>query len=138
MENGNFVLTVTRVTPEADIIKPPAKRVSIKPKSIIPNKLLSIYAFESFEEFCELCTYITSTRLGSKLSKSSLYNLGNKYYLIVKSNNISLKDFKHLHGAITEFSTYILNADIFERKLTEYGKIIIEKNAVKTCTKYFA
>ena len=138
MQIGNFVLTITRVADEESNPRAGNKKVAVKRKTVVPDKILSIYSFNDFDEFTEFCTYINDTRLSSKLSKSSLYSLNNKYYLLIQNKNLSIKDFKYLHGAIAEFATYISNADIFERKLTEYGKVVIAKNAVNTCSKYFA
>ena len=120
-----------------DIVKVPNKKVHIKRKSVVPNKLLSIYCFNSFDEFCEFCSYIHNSTLNKKLRKSTLYQYNHKYYLALYNINLSIKDFKSLHCAITEFSTYVMNAEIFERKLMEHGKTIIEKNAISTCVKHF-
>ena len=139
--DGNFVLTVTRVIPDTALNKESHKKVNIKRKSITPSKLLSIYTFSNFEEFCDFCTYIHTGPLSSlskKLKKSTLYLYNSKYYLSLYDLNINLKSFKSFHCLITEFSTYVANSDIFERKLSEYGKVIIETNAINVCTKHFS
>ena len=91
-----------------------------------------------FDEFCEFCSYISSSTLNKKLKQSTLYQYNHKYYLALHTTNLSIKDCKSLHYTITEFSTYVMNSEIFERKLIEHGKIIIPKNAIGTCVKYFA
>ena len=135
--NGDFVLTITREMPDNSLNKPLNKKVHIKRKSVTPSKFLSIYTFNSFDEFCDFCTYMNNSPLNKKLRNSVLYLYNSKYYLALYNINVSLKSFKSLHCAITEFSTYVINSEIFERKLIEYGKIIIEKNAINTCIKHF-
>ena len=134
---GNFVLTITRVTPENDA-KQSQKKVQTKRKSALPNQVLSMYAFNSFDEFCEFCTYIKNSLLQAKLKRSILYQYNNKYYLTLHNMNLSADDFKSFHCASIEFSAYVHHPDIFERKLVEHGKIIIPKNAIGTCIKHFA
>jgi len=138
---GNFILTVTRVIPEIEQNKTINKKINIKRKSVVPNKILSMYAFNNFDEFCDFCTYLDNSYLNGftkKLKKSSLYLYNGKYYLLLNNVTLSLKDFKSFHCAITEFATYIIDSDIFGRKLSEYGKVIIGSNAIGTCIKHFS
>jgi adapter protein MecA 1/2 len=138
--DGNFILTVTRVIPDKDILSPAIKKIKTKRKSITPDKFLSVYSFNSFDEFCEFCTYLSTShlsRLNKKLKNSSLYLYNSKYYLILYNITLNLKDFKTLHCLIIEFAKYIIESNIFERKLIEYGKEIIGKNAINICTKHF-
>ena len=136
---GSFILTVTRIIPDNTQTKT-SKNVQIRRKLVVPNKLLSMYSFNSFDDFCEFCTYLNSdslNRLTKKLKKSSLYLYNGKYYLLLNNITLSLRDFKAFHCAITEFATYIIDSDIFANKLFEYGKVIIESNAINTCIKHF-
>lgn len=135
---GNFILTVTRLSPEADKNFP--KKVLIKRKSNNPSKTLTIYKFDSFDCFCDFCTYLNTSPLKdliSKLKNSKLYKYNENYYLSFYNINISLEKLKALHLLITEFASFSNNTDLFERKLLEYGKIIIKSNAINTCIKYF-
>ena len=134
--NGNFILTVTRFSPDKEKIKKPiAKRKTLNEKINI-----SVYEFESFDNFVEFCAYL-STNIDNntylKLKKSTLYSYNNKYYLVININNFKLDVFKTLHCSIIEFGKYISNSDIFERKLIEYGKVIYKTNAIGKCTKVF-
>lgn len=134
-------MTVTRVVPDSSLNKLSHKRVHIKRKSANPNKLISIYSFNTFDEFCEFCTYLNTSNLNvliKKLKKSSLYLYNYKYYLSLSNTTLTLKDFKSLHCAITEFATYVIDSEIFERKLIEHSKTIIPSNAINTCIKHFA
>ena len=38
---------------------------------------------------------------------------------------------------ISEFALCIKDESLQERKIQEYGKVIIQKNAINTCLKYF-
>lgn len=135
--DGNFIFTITRTKPEVLIKsnKPKAKRLTA-----VPNKALSIYSFDSFDEFCEFCNYINTSNLNkymSKLKNSSLILFKNKYYLILNNLKLNISELKSFSCTISEFAFRVKNEALLERKLKEYGKVIIQKNAVSTCLKYF-
>lgn len=116
------------------------KKVHIRRKSVNPSKLLSIYTFDTFDTFCEFCTYLNTSHASTlikKLKKSKLYLYNSQYYLVLYSIVLNIKDFKSFHCLITEFATYVKDGEIFERKLIEYGKNIIQTNAINTCIKHF-
>lgn len=46
----------------------------------------------------------------------------------------SLKNFTY---SISEFGSIEKDASLVERKLYEYGKVIMPKDAISTCLKYF-
>ena len=99
-----------------------------------------MYCFCTFDEFCEFCTYLQQSSLGSlekSFKKSILYWHDSKYYLALYDLSLSLKTLKSLHCFITEFATYVNDSELFERKLREYGKVILNKNAIDNCIKYF-
>lgn len=136
--DGNFILTVTRLSQEVEKSSP--KKVQIKRKSNKPSKSLTIYKFDSFDCFCDFCTYLNTSPLKDlipKLKNSKLYSYKNDYFLVLNNINISLEKLKSLHLLITEFASFSNNTDLFERKLLEYGKIIIKSNAINTCIKHF-
>ena len=137
--DGNFILTVTRISDENSHKKNSKKDVKIKRKNIVPNKLLSIYKFSSFDDFCEFCTYIADVLPLSykKIRNSSLYSYNSSYYLILSNMRITVADFKLFCNAITEFGTFVNTPSLFERKIKEYGKLIINEHAISTGLKYF-
>ena len=137
--SGNFVLTITRILPEKSegSSKSSKKNIKAKRKVVIPDKILSIYKFNTFDEFCEFCTYLSHTNLSSKLKSSILYSYNSEYYLILNNVRMKLADFKTFCYAITEFGSYVKEHTLFERKLKEYGKVVIKQNAIDTCLKYF-
>lgn len=134
--NGNFILTVTRFAPE----KEQKKKVKVKRKSPSVVNNLSIYSFNDFEDYLQFCNYLINNIDNDtylKFKKASLYQYNSKYYLCINILNKNLSMFKSIHYAITEFGTYISNADLFQRKLNEYGKIIFKTNAINNSIKHF-
>lgn len=135
---GSFVFTITRLKPEnsSKSVLPKAKRQSIK-----PNKLLSIYSFNSFDDFCECCNYIKTSPLSKllpKLKNSSLIKYKDTYYLVMHNLRFSIADLKRVTYLISEFSSKSKNDELLERKLLEYGDFIFQKNAINNCLKFFS
>jgi adapter protein MecA 1/2 len=137
--DGNFIFTITRTKPDGSQKlkenKPKAKRYTTT-----PNKALSIYSFNTFDEFCEFCNYIQTSNLNKfidKLKNSSLVLYKGTYYLILSNLRLNVTDLKSFSYTISEFSSRVKNEELLERKLKEYGKVIISKNAIATCLKYF-
>ena len=86
----------------------------------VPLSVTSIFAF-----------------LPSVASTSSLVFFNSKYYLILNNLKLSLPELKHFSCTMSEFASRVKNETLLERKLKEYGRIIIPKNAISTCLKYF-
>ena len=133
---GNFIFTITRVKPdESNGVK-----FKVKRQSVLPNKLLSIYKFNTFDNFCEFCNFINASTLNKlikKLNNSTLILYKNQYYLILHNLKLSVADLKSFTYMISEFALCIKDESLQERKIQEYGKVIIQKNAINTCLKYF-
>ena len=51
---------------------------------------------------------------------------------------LNITDLKSFSYTLSEFASRVKNEELLERKLTEYGKVIIPKNAVSTCLKFFS
>ena len=137
--DGNFVLTITRVKPEGTTMSK-VHSPKVKRKITTPSKTLSIYKFNTFDEFCEFCKYISSSSLSnfiSTLKKSLLYLYNDNYYLILNDLKLNTSELKKLAFIMSEFGNSVINEFLFERKLKEYGKVIMPKNAILTCLKYF-
>ena len=137
--DGNFIFTITRLKPEASLsIR--NQKFKVKRQSITPNKALSIYTFNKFDEFCDFCEFIKTGSLNKYISKirSSLVFYKDKYYLILNNLKLSIPDLKSFSYSVAEFATRAKNEELLERKLKEHGKIIIPKNAISTCLKYFS
>ena len=133
---GNFILTVTRL-PEKEQSK---KQVKIKRKTSTVNDGLVIYSFNSFDDYCEFCKYLSlylKSESYLKLKKVSLCLYNSKYYLCIHINKSNLPIVKAINCEISEFGNSVNNPDLFERKLLEYGKVIFKTNAILNCVRVF-
>ena len=140
MNDGNFVLTVTRIGQEKDKCTYKKKKLNIKRKSCIPNANKAIYCFNCFDEFCEFCNFLKRNVLKNMdgfAEKISLYFYNDKYYLVLSNIKVSIGLLKTFCSSITEFAHFINNSELYESKLLEYGNLIIDDNAVDVCMKYF-
>lgn len=90
MNDGNFILTVTRMEVEKkERISYKKKKVNIKRKNINIHSDIAIYRFESFDDFCEFCNFIsngTLHNLNNFINSISLYSYNDKYYLVFSRN----------------------------------------------------
>lgn len=136
--DGKFILNVTRIVPETD--SPKKLKVSTKRKAVKIDKKLAIYKFDSFDDFCSFASLLHNSNnnfLIKKIKKSILYLYKNQYYLTLTNILADVDLLKTFCSLVSEFGTYINNSDLFEKKLSEYGKIVIKNNAIETCCKYF-
>ena len=136
--DGNFILNVTRLIPDTDSIR--RKNVTAKRKSTNIDKKLAVYKFETFEDFCEFSNLLHSNKyklIISKIKKAILYLYNGKYYLVLNNILADLTLLKSFCSLTSEFCSFMENSDLLEKKLTEYGKVIIKNNAIATCCKYF-
>lgn len=138
--SGNFIITITRVSFGTDSQK--TKKLKIKRKVNNLSSNVAIYAFSTFDDFCDFCLYINATTnfkpLIAKIKKVILYKYNSKYYLALNNFRASESILKSFCSSIVEFSSFVNNSDLFESKLVEYGEIIIKNNAISTCLKHFS
>lgn len=135
---GKFVLNVTRIIPDSETLK--KKKVLVKRKATKIDKKLAVYKFDTFEDFCDFAVLLHKSNnnlIIRKIKKAILYSYNNNYYLVLNNILADLNLIKSFCALIAEFSSYISNSDLFEKKLNEYGKIIVKNNAIETCCKYF-
>ena len=134
---GNFILTATRIIPEIE----KKKKLKIYRKSNNLTKGFVIYEFKTFDDFCDFCKTLNLNLLSSfqdVFTKSKLYLYNSCYYLVLKNINPDLNSLKYFSAYITEFAVYVHKPNLFNKKLSEYGKPIIKKNAINTCIGLFA
>ena len=127
--------TRSETTSHTHSIKPKVKRKSVNILSHI-----AIYEFNSFEEFCNFCTYLNSTKLGNlkELAKQiSLYEYESKYFLVFCGMNPNFKNISLFYLSISEFARLVSNSPAFSSRLIEYGKIIFKSNAIQNGIKFF-
>lgn len=140
---GDFIVTVTRFMPSEDLSIPSTSRkktLKIKRKytQIVKNRL--VYSFNSFDDFCLFCNSLDVNIIKNinKISKNiSLYFFKDTYFLLLNNINTDYKYTKSFVTKLSEFATYMHNPNILEYRLREYGKVIIENRAIRTCVKYF-
>lgn len=140
MTDGNFVLTVTRLASEKDKNTYKRKKLNIKRKNSLPNSAKAIYCFDSFEEFCGFCNFLSnnlSKNIKNFAKDISLYLYKDKYYLVFTDINLDVNLLKTFCSSITEFAHFVNNSELFESKLLEYGELIIKNNAIDMCIKHF-
>ena len=115
------------------------KKLKVKRKSVDIHTNLSIYMFNTFDEYLEFCMFLlnNTNTVYTFLKKSVLYLYKSKYYLCLHISDKYINAFKTVHLSVIEFATHVNNSDIFERKLKEYGKIIFKTNAIYDCAKHF-
>lgn len=102
------------------------KVLHIRRKSPSFNDSKVIYAFESFDAFCNFCIFLSSrpykSLLESFAESSVLYEYNSNYYLIFTNINLNLPIASSICQSITEFAYFIDNAELFEKKVLEYRK----------------
>ncbi len=117
------------------------KALHIKRKNPILSKTKTIYSFESFDAFCDFCTFLDRNphreEIRNFAKSSDLYEYNSNYYLIFTDINLESNLIKFIVPSITEFAHVVDNSELFERKITEYGKLIIKGNAISKTTEYF-
>lgn len=140
MSDGNFVLTVTRFESERTNTTYRKKKVNIKRKvNEIDNKK-AIYCFNTFDEYCSFCNFLNNNilkHMNDFADSMSLFEYNSKYYLVISNVHINTNLLKTFCSSITEFASFIEEANLFENKLLEYGNLIMKDNAIDTCIKHF-
>ena len=138
MSSGDFIITVTRALPENNLLKSPLKKkLKVKRKSLDINSPNVVYSFENYEDFYIFMKFIKNQNINIKaISKNiNLYEYKNLYYLVL-NNTINTPSFQRFCSLIIEFGTYINNSDLFIRKLSENGSIVIKNSAISKYINY--
>ena len=119
---------------------PKKKKINVRRKTLNFTNKHIIYAFNSFDEFCNFCTCINQIRNFEidRFSKNiTLFFYRNTYYLVIKNINIKYRMVNSFYSIASEFGKLLSLPKSFENKLFEYGKIIIKGNAIDVGIKYF-
>ena len=138
LNGGNFILTVTKLSNELE--KTIHKKVKVKRKlhQLCTNPF--IYSFNTFEDFCNFCTSFNTSSIKSCIKfikNDTLYAYNSIYYLVINIIDIEKNNMKKFYSSITEFGEYVNSPEIFDRKLKEYGKLVMPMSAIKTCIRHF-
>lgn len=137
MLNGEFVFTITKLIKlhnnEKLVAKP--KKISSHPA----NATYIMYQFFSLDDFGDFCDFLSShevNNLETLCESCTLYKYGNSFYLALKQINEKYEDLALFNSAITEFSKYFSNKDLFIATLKEHGEVYLKDNAILTYQKY--
>ena len=98
-------------------------KARVRARAVAEDKNIFIYEFECFDDICD---YVKNS---SELTGGgALYSFGEKYYLISDGE---------LNPFVFEYGKRVKEEYITPIYLSEHGKCIIDKDAVKTIEKYF-
>lgn len=130
--DGFFVVTFTKLDTNPDLFK--SKKPKAKRKAPCFSCNTAIYKFNSFEEFCNFCTYLSGIGLNDLKSFAkciSLYEYNSVYFLVFSDINRNFALSGKFYIAISEFAKLVSNSDNFKSILTEYGNVVFKNNAIK-------
>lgn len=141
LKNGYFVLTITKFEHNEKNVsyeepKTLQRKNSLHIKRKIPSfaKSKTIYSFDSIDSFFDFCNFVNRSShkeaLKNFAKSSDLYEYNSNYYLIFTGINLDSEVIKFLCPAITEFAHFVNNSELFEKKITEYGNLVIKDNAL--------
>ncbi len=140
MTDMDFVVTVTRMSPDIDSNLSPKKKFKVRRKQSQDELNQAIYRFHYFDDYCNFIQYLSQNHLTTSVNIAKgilLYEYKNQYYLILNNINFEYPNIKKFYSSIVEFATYINNANLFFSKLRECGNLVIKHNALKTSLRYF-
>ena len=140
MNNEDFIFTVTKLSDKAEKEIHTQLKPKFKRKKLVNSASCAIYKFSTLEDFFKFALEIQNSEIKNiiSLSKSTVLYTYKKYYYLVFSNiNTEYKYYGKLFSLLTEFATYVNNADLFASKLSECGTIYFKNNAIKISQKYF-
>jgi len=130
--NGNFIFTITRV----NLINIPKKQKLIYKRKIVKtNKELSIYMFNSFDDYCNFCSCLQSLR-SYYLGNSTLIRYNSKYYLILNDIEVNSVYSKLFFTYVLEFANLCDTPNLLVSILLEHGEKLILKNAIEIGINY--
>jgi len=142
VNGGDFILTVTKVT--SSIVEDTFQKLKFKKPKITAkmrnnnfNDHTNIFVFNNFENFLNLCSFVSENDLKGIIEDVKLYKFKEDYYLTFKIISNDLQKLKTLSLMFSEFGNYVRDSELFERKILEYGEIICEDNAILILKKHF-
>lgn len=120
LNNGNFIVTVTRI--EKEILK--STRVQPRRKENPINDIV-IYKFSNLDDFLsfENCLSIGFPNFADYFSKFSyLYEYQNLFFLIFE--NCKNNDFSKIFCIVSEFASSLQSSQFAVDKIKEYGNLV--------------
>jgi len=144
MTDMDFIITVTRMIPEAERLRynvsVPKKKLKAVRKKAESQTNKAIYKFNTFDDYCTFVQFLSQNNLLDSVNIAnciSVYLYQNQYYLLLVNINLDYQNIAKFYSCITEFACYINNSELFISKLSECGQLVIKNNALKTSLKHF-
>ena len=137
---GNFIFTITKVLQNGIAERLRCRKPVINRRSINTDSNIVIFKFSSFEDFCAFSNVAISVDIKDYVAENSLYKYRNSYYLVIKkweASSDNSDNFINFYLLACEYGEFVQDAELFERKLLEYGSSVIYGNAIATCNKHF-
>lgn len=129
--SGNFTLLVTKTNEKPPLIEKasklknkPKQNFKLKRKSAPLKSEGSIYVFETFDDICAFCNICDT----SILHNNTLYSMNEMYYLKIDSVPYNM---------ILDYASIAKTPALLEAKLNEYGKVVINEDALQTIAMHF-
>lgn len=132
--DGTFIFTITRASA---INTPKRKKVVYKRKIPKGNNGITLYFFNSFDDYCNFCMFLNNNYT-CYFGNSSLIKYNSKYYLILNNMKMNLISSNQFFTYISEFGNLCTTSKLFVKKVLEYGEKIISENAIEIGIKYLA
>lgn len=143
--DGFFIFTITKYsdnnTNQNTYATSKPKSLKVKRKITNQNSALCIYSLDSFDAFCNLCTFIKNTSslsIRGLVKEASLYEYNGTYYLLLNHINLTHKHLNRFYNYMSEFANPISHSEEFESKIKEHGNVVIKTNALYTGIKFFS
>ena len=132
MSSGDFVITVTRAIPESVPKTPTKKKLKVKRKTLNINSSQVVYEFDTYDDFYFFMKFIKNQNLNIKnISKNVvLYEYKDKYFFVLNKIDLNNSLIHKFYSLASEFGKYVSNSELFIRKLSEFGNVIIKNSAI--------
>ena len=145
----NYKISVEALTQNKDNFTLIVSRFSEKNKKTVKSRLhtyrrvstfnndISLYKFETLEIFFAFSEYLYQKNHDIFLllnEKNSLYLYNDSYFLAIDKLYLDKKILFKITSLFSEFSDYIHISKNTFQKLKEFGDMLIEKNAISSCT----
>ncbi|SDQ53890.1 adapter protein MecA 1/2 [Virgibacillus subterraneus] len=89
-----------------------------------------IFSFKEFEDIIQVSSYLSVINMDG----GQVYYMNNRYYMLLNEDELTPKNKENIIAVMSEFSSPSI---ITSHRLKEYGKVIMQENAVNQIMKIF-
>ncbi len=89
-----------------------------------------IFSFKEFEDIIQVSSYLSVINMDG----GQIYYMNSRYYMLLHENELTPKNKENIIAVMSEFSSPSI---ITSHRLKEYGKVIMQENAVNQIMKIF-